>query len=246
MRADEFKLIVWKFSLSKLRSQSLLKMSDGSWLTRLRQQQALAVIRAPKMELGRQMALAVAAGGMQLIEITWNTDKAPQLIEKLRSQLPDCTIGSGTLLNVNQLRVAIAAGAQFLFTPHVDPALIRVALEADVPIVAGALSPTEIVTAWQAGASCVKVFPIQAVGGASYIKSLQGPLGDIPLIPTGGVTLNNAKEFLAAGAIAVGLAGDLFPPQLVAAEDWEGIRHIATHLRQGLQSIQSMHNQLES
>jgi 2-dehydro-3-deoxyphosphogluconate aldolase / (4S)-4-hydroxy-2-oxoglutarate aldolase len=221
-------------------------MSDGSWLTRLRQQQALAVIRAPKMELGRQMALAVAAGGMQLIEITWNTDKAPQLIEKLRSQLPDCTIGCGTLLNVNQLRVAIAAGAQFLFTPHVDPVLIRVALEADVPIVAGALSPTEIVTAWQAGASCVKVFPIQAVGGASYIKSLQGPLGDIPLIPTGGVTLNNAKEFLAAGAIAVGLAGDLFLPQLVAAEDWEGIRHIATHLRQGLQSIKSMHNQLES
>ncbi len=204
------------------------------WLKLLRAERAIAVIRAPKMELGRQMALAMAAGGIKLIEITWNSDRAPELISNLRAELPDCRIGSGTLLDVLQLREAIAAGAQFLFTPHVNPVLIHAAVEAEVPIIPGAMSPTEIVTAYQAGASCVKVFPISAVGGVSYIKSLQAPLGEIPLIPTGGVTLENAKEFIKAGAIAVGLAGELFPQKLVQLGDWESIRYKAYRLRENL------------
>jgi 2-dehydro-3-deoxyphosphogluconate aldolase/(4S)-4-hydroxy-2-oxoglutarate aldolase len=100
--------------------------------------------------------------------------------------------------------------------------------------VPGALTPTEIVTAWDSGATCVKVFPIEAVGGANYIKSLQGPLGHIPLIPTGGVTLENAKEFIKAGAIAVGLSGDLFPKPLIAAQDWDAIAQRAKTLKQQL------------
>ncbi len=209
-------------------------MSNESWLTLLRQHRSIAVIRASQLSLGRQMAQAVAAGGMPLIEITWNTDRAPELISQLRLELPHCKIGTGTLLNLEQLQQAIDAGAQFLFTPHVDPALIAAAVDAAVPIVPGALSPTEIVTAWNAGASCVKVFPIEAVGGASYIKSLQGPLGQIPLIPTGGVTLENAKSFIAAGAIAVGLSGDLFPKALIGAGDWEAIAQRAKTLQQQL------------
>jgi 2-dehydro-3-deoxyphosphogluconate aldolase / (4S)-4-hydroxy-2-oxoglutarate aldolase len=209
-------------------------MSNESWLTLLRQHRSIAVIRASQLSLGRQMAQAVAAGGMPLIEITWNTDRAPELISQLRLELPHCTIGTGTLLNLVQLQQAIDAGAQFLFTPHVAPALIAAAVDAGVPIVPGALSPTEIVTAWNAGASCVKVFPIEAVGGTSYIKSLQGPLGQIPLIPTGGVTLENAKSFIAAGAIAVGLSGDLFPKALIAAGDWEAIAQRAKTLQQQL------------
>lgn len=209
-------------------------MSNESWLTLLRQHRSIAVIRASQLSLGRQMAQAVAAGEMPLIEITWNTDRAPELISQLRLELPHCTIGTGTLLNLVQLQQAIDAGAQFLFTPHVDPALIAAAVDAGVPMVPGALSPTEIVTAWNAGASCVKVFPIEAVGGASYIKSLQGPLGQIPLIPTGGVTLENAKTFIAAGAIAVGLSGDLFPKPLIAAGDWEAIAQRAKTLQQQL------------
>jgi 2-dehydro-3-deoxyphosphogluconate aldolase/(4S)-4-hydroxy-2-oxoglutarate aldolase len=185
------------------------------------------------------MAQAVAAGGMSLIEITWNsgslrdssTSRAPELISQLRKELPHCTIGTGTLLNLEQLRQAIDAGAQFFFTPHVDPTLIAAGVKAGVPMVPGALSPTEIVTAWQIGASCVKVFPIESVGGARYIKSLQGPLGQIPLIPTGGVTLENAKEFITAGAIAVGLSGDLFPKALIAAGDWEAIAQRAKTLQ---------------
>ena len=132
------------------------------------------------------MAQAVAAGGMRLIEITWNSERAADLISQLQSELPNCVIGSGTLLTLEDLQGAIAAGAQFCFTPHTNLTLIQAAAKRQMPIIPGALSPTEIVTAWQAGAPCVKVFPVGAVGGAGYIRSLQGPLGQIPLIPTGG------------------------------------------------------------
>jgi 2-dehydro-3-deoxyphosphogluconate aldolase/(4S)-4-hydroxy-2-oxoglutarate aldolase len=209
-------------------------MSNQSWLTLLRQHRSIAVIRSSRQSLGRQMAQAVAAGGMPLIEITWNSDLASELISQLRVELPYCTIGTGTLLNLEQLQQAIDAGAQFLFTPHVDRTLIAAAVEAGVPIIPGALTPTEIVTAWDAGASCVKVFPIEAVGGSNYIKSLQGPLGHIPLIPTGGVTLENAKEFITAGAIAVGLSGDLFPKPLIAAGDWDAMAQRAKTLNEQL------------
>ncbi len=203
---------------------------SNSWLTLLRRQRAIAVIRSSQKAQAYQMAKAVADGGMQLIEITWDTDASTHLIGQLRSELPTCTIGTGTLLNINDLEQAIAAGAQFLFTPHVDPVMIQAAVRKNVPIIPGALSPTEIVTAWNTGASCVKVFPVQAMGGASYIKSLQGPLGHIPLIPTGGVTLENAKDFLLSGAIAVGMSSQLFASELVATENWSAIAALASSL----------------
>lgn len=204
-------------------------MTPQAWHALLQQFRAIAVIRAPEFEVGYQMAKAAAAGGMRLIEITWNSDRAPALIHKLRQQLHDCTIGTGTILSETQLQEAIAAGAEFLFTPHVAPRLIERAIAQEVPIIPGALSPTEIVSAWQAGASSVKVFPVQALGGAAYIQSLQEPLGQIPLIPTGGVTLENAQTFLAAGAVAVGLSSHLFPKQAVATDDWDAIaQHAAT------------------
>jgi 2-dehydro-3-deoxyphosphogluconate aldolase / (4S)-4-hydroxy-2-oxoglutarate aldolase len=209
-------------------------MSNQSWLTLLRQHRSIAVIRSHHLSVGRNMAQAVAAGGMTLIEITWNSDRPARLISQLRNELPHYTIGAGTLLNQEHLQQAIDAGAQFLFSPHTDITLIKAAVAAGIPIVPGALSPTEIVTAWNAGASCVKVFPIEAVGGATYLKCLQGPLGHIPLIPTGGVTLENAKEFIKAGAIAVGLSGDLFPKSLVAAQDWEAIAQRAKTLKEEL------------
>ncbi|AFZ26201.1 2-keto-3-deoxy-phosphogluconate aldolase [Cylindrospermum stagnale PCC 7417] len=209
-------------------------MSDQVWLSQLRKHRAIAVIRAPKIEIGEQMALAVASGGMQLIEITWNSDRAAALISQLRSELPTCMIGTGTLFNVQQLQLAIAAGAQFLFTPHVDREMIQAAVAKNVPIIPGALTPTEIITAYTQGASCVKVFPVQALGGTSYIKSLQGPMGHIPLIPTGGVTPENAKEFLQAGAIAVGLSGQLFPQKSVIEGNWEAIAQTARNLIRNL------------
>ncbi|NJR39726.1 MAG: bifunctional 4-hydroxy-2-oxoglutarate aldolase/2-dehydro-3-deoxy-phosphogluconate aldolase [Leptolyngbyaceae cyanobacterium CSU_1_4] len=198
-------------------------MSNLSWLSQVQQQRAIAVIRVAQYDLGIHLAKAAAEGGLKLIEITWNSDRPVQLIQHLRDYLPHCVIGAGTLLTQTDLERAIAAGAQFLFTPHVNVDLIRTAAEQKIPMVPGALSPTEIVTAWQAGATAVKVFPIQSVGGADYIRHLGAPLGNIPLIPTGGVTLENARTFLEAGAIAVGVSGQLFPQEAIAQGDWQAI-----------------------
>ncbi len=225
---------------SHLKSKISNGMNHQSWLKQLKKYRAIAVIRSSEKELAWQMASAVAAGGIQFIEITWNTHKAAELIAELRSEFPTFSIGTGTLLNLEELQQAIDCGAQFLFTPHTDLTMIKTAVDAGVPIVPGAFSPTEIVTAWQAGATCVKVFPISALGGAAYLKSLQGPLGHIPLIPTGGVTLENAKVFIEAGAIAVGLAGDLFPKHLVENRDWRAIVQIARTLSQNLTTCEAL------
>ncbi|OKH25172.1 keto-deoxy-phosphogluconate aldolase [Hydrococcus rivularis NIES-593] len=206
----------------------------NDWLQLLQHHRAIAIIRSTDKQLGLSMAKAAAEGGMRLIEITWNSDRAAELISQLRSQLPNCIIGTGTILTVDRLKDAIACGIQFCFTPHVSLSLIQTAIEFDLPIVAGALTPTEIVAAWQAGASCVKVFPVDAVGGVSYIKSLQGPLREIPLIPTGGISIENACQFIEAGAIAVGLSGQLFPQQLLETRDWDAIAQRAKTLRQKL------------
>ncbi|MBE9213185.1 bifunctional 4-hydroxy-2-oxoglutarate aldolase/2-dehydro-3-deoxy-phosphogluconate aldolase [Plectonema cf. radiosum LEGE 06105] len=193
----------------------------SSWLTLLKKHRVIAVIRANKKNLARQMALTVAFGGIKLIEVTWNTPNAAELVVELRREIPDCIIGAGTLLNLQQMQQAVQAGSQFLFTPHIDPEIISAAVNLNIPIIPGALTPTEIVTAWTLGATCVKVFPIQAVGNVEYIKSLQAPLKQIPLIPTGGVTLENAAEFISSGAIAIGLSSELFPKHLVISEDWD-------------------------
>lgn len=211
-------------------------MKEQTWLSLIQSQRAIAVIRASRFETGIQMARAIAASGMTLIEITWNSEQAAKLIHHLRAEFPACTVGAGTLLSLDHFWEAIAAGAQFLFTPHVDRDIIRAAVEQQIPIVPGALSPTEIVSAWQAGASAVKVFPIQVVGGATYIRHLQGPLGQIPLIPTGGVTLENASQFIAAGAVAVGLSGHLFPQEAIETGDWETITQRAKTLIETLRS----------
>lgn len=209
------------------------------WLLLLRSHRAIAVIRAADLATGQQMAQAAAAGGMRLIEVTWNSDRPATLIAQLRNALPDCWIGAGTLLTEGDVKDAIAAGAQFLFTPHVNPRLIALARNQDTPLVAGALTPTEIVTAWQAGAASVKVFPAQVMGGAAYVRSLQGPLGQIPLVPTGGVTVRNAADFLQAGAIAVGLSSSLFSPGAIQQGHWHTVTAAAQSLQKKIRPFQA-------
>jgi 2-dehydro-3-deoxyphosphogluconate aldolase / (4S)-4-hydroxy-2-oxoglutarate aldolase len=204
---------------------------DGEdWLKFVKRERIIAVIRSPDLHVGRKMAHAVAAGGIKLIEITANSDRPWELIESLHAELPHCSIGTGTIISLADMRNAIACGAEYIFTPHIDPNLIQAANSAAIPIVPGALTPTEIITAWQAGATAVKVFPIQAVGGVNYLQVLQGPIGQIPLIPTGGVTVTNAIDFLNAGAIAVGIAGSLFPQPDIIQSDWQSIRDRASYL----------------
>jgi 2-dehydro-3-deoxyphosphogluconate aldolase / (4S)-4-hydroxy-2-oxoglutarate aldolase len=210
---------------------------DQTWLNLLQKHRAIAVIRTDNLTLGLTIAKAVAAGGIRLIEATWHSDRPTQFIETLRAELPDCIIGCGTLLTQTNIQDAIAAGAQFGFMPHVDADLIRYGRDRGLPMHPGALTPTEIVAAWNAGANGVKVFPVSALGGSEYIRALQGPLEQIPLIPTGGVTLSNAKALIAAGAIAVGLAGDLFPKDAIAQQDWQHITERTQNLVQSLSSI---------
>lgn len=200
-------------------------MDRDTWIALLKQHRAIAVLRAPDVETGLEMAQAVVAGGFRLIEITWNSDRPALLIEQLRWQLPsDCMIGVGTVLSTHEMKDAIAARAQFAFAPHLDADIVQLSQTHGIPMTPGALTPTEIMTAWQLGASSVKVFPCQSLGGARYIRHLQGPLGHIPLIPTGGVTLEEGHLFLKAGAIAVGVSSSLFPKSLVMNRDWPGIQ----------------------
>jgi len=209
------------------------------WISLLQQHRIIAVIRADNAGIAREMALAAAAGGIKLIEIAWNTDRAESLIPKLQQELPDCKIGTGTILDLDNAERAIACGCSFLFTPHTNPDLIDKGVENNIPVIAGALTPTEIITAWQAGAAAVKVFPIKVIGGVDYLKCLQPVLRDIPLIPTGGITLQNADQFLAAGAIAVGISSNLFAPKAIAEDDWTTIIARSQALIQKIQPFQN-------
>jgi 2-dehydro-3-deoxyphosphogluconate aldolase/(4S)-4-hydroxy-2-oxoglutarate aldolase len=199
-------------------------MGEQTWLDQVRHHRVIAVIRAPQLELGYQMAQAAVAGGLRLIEITWTSDRPVALVQRLRAELPQCWIGAGTVLDSTALSEAIAAGAQFVFSPHTDSALVQRGRSHGVPMIPGALTPSEIVAAWQAGAAAVKVFPVQTLGGAAYLQQLQAPLGHIPLIPTGGVTIPMAAALLQAGALGVGLSGQLFPAAAIAAQRWSDIR----------------------
>ncbi len=211
--------------------------STQSWLQHLQSHRAIAVLRTCDLKLGRILAHSVIAGGMRLIEITWNSAEPEKLIAELREMFPDCLVGTGTVLTLADLENAIACGSQFCFTPHVNKALIEKAIQAEIPIIPGALTPTEIITAWQMGASAVKVFPVQCLGGSDYIQALQGPLAQIPLIPTGGVTLENALSFIQSGAIAIGLSGQLFLPELIQTKNWLGIQQRAEDLQTRLDSV---------
>lgn len=196
----------------------------GKWLALLARHKAIAVIRCDNLDWAYHMALSAAAGGIKLIEITWNSDRPQQLIPRLRMELPHCIVGVGTILHENELIDAVAAGAQFAFAPNFNPHLLDLALERyQIPFVPGAFSPTEIVNAWQQGAKAIKVFPIKSLGGADYLKCLQAPLKEIALIPTGGITLDNATQMLDAGATAVGISSSLFLPEDIALQDWQAI-----------------------
>ncbi len=205
------------------------------WLRTLRTHRVIAVIRAETVESGLNMALAAAEGGIHLIEITWNSYQPVALLQAVQQALPHCTVGVGTILIEEDLRVAIATGAQFCFSPHTSSTLLRHGRTVHIPTVAGAMTPTEILTAWEAGATSVKVFPIKAFGGPTYIECLQGPLGHIPLIPSGGVTPKNAVALLSAGATAVGISSGLFEADYVRHQNWQAIRQRAAQLIQSLE-----------
>jgi len=208
--------------------------SQHLWLLDLWQQPLIAVIRllASHAQALAGATLAIRAG-IRHIEITTQVPQYLQLVSHLRREHPQCWIGVGTVFNRQMAEQAWQAGAQFCVCPFTDENLICWGQEVGLPIVAGALTPSEIWRAWQAGAAAVKVFPAESLGGPRYLRHLQPVLGSLPLIPTGGVTLANAAEYLRAGAWAVGLAGDLFPAELFN----DSQQRLENRLRQALAQL---------
>lgn len=168
----------------------------------------VAVIRAASVDHAVATSHALVRGGVVGIEITFSTPGAAEAIRRVRAELPAALVGAGTVLERGELDEAIDAGASFLVSPHLDESLVAAAREREVPFLPGALTPTEIVRAHRAGASCVKLFPGSLVG-PSYVKALRGPLPDIALMPTGGVDETNLADWLRAGVVAVGMGGAL-------------------------------------
>ncbi len=212
-------------------SQLTAEQVKSDWLSLLSAYRAIAIIRAETVDQGLSMAKAAAAGGFRLVEVAWTNNAEPaEMMAAIQQVLPGCIVGVGSVLNLDDFEAAHAAKARFCFTPHVAYDLIERSIANRIPLVAGAMTPTEIISAWQAGASSVKVFPISALGSAAYIRSLLGPLGPIPLVPTGGVTSESAPALIAAGAIAVGLSTTLFPSDEVLRGDWEAIEARSRYL----------------
>ncbi len=178
-------------------------------LLRLREVGLVPVLRAESVEQAMELAGAIAAGGVSVLEVTMTVPGAIEVIRRLTLERPEILVGAGTVLDPETARMCILEGAQFVVSPALNVRTIEMCQRYSIPVLPGALTPTEIVAAWQAGADVVKVFPASAMGGAKYIKTLKGPLPQVEMIPTGGVSLGTALEFLEAGAFGLGVGADL-------------------------------------
>jgi len=179
-------------------------------LARIREVGIVPVIRAESPDEAAAAIEAIRAGGIPVLEITLTVPGAIRLIEDVARRFgQEALVGAGTVLDAETARACILAGARFVVSPALDRGTIACCRRYGVPVFPGALTPTEVVRAWQAGADMVKVFPCGNVGGASYIKALKAPLPQIELVPTGGVNLQTAADFIKAGAAALGVGADL-------------------------------------
>lgn len=202
-------------------------MSKQDDLARVLDSAIVAIIRAPSGELLVDVALTLYEAGIDVIEVTFTVPGVLDIIAQVHRELGDrILLGAGTVLDPESARAAFLAGAEFLVTPCVNTDVIRMCNRYDKLVMSGAFTPTEVLTAWEAGADIVKVFPAD-IGGPSYLKSLHGPLPHIKLLPTGGVNLETLPDFLKAGACAVGLGSSLVEKQAVADGDLARIRDLA-------------------
>jgi 2-dehydro-3-deoxyphosphogluconate aldolase/(4S)-4-hydroxy-2-oxoglutarate aldolase len=200
--------------------------ADGRELaaSEIGRRRVVAVVRAPNPESAVSTAAALVRGGVTAIEITYTTPDAARAIREV-AELSDVLVGAGTVTTAEQAREALEAGATFLVSPSTSLAVLDVADESDTLALPGVMTPTEIMAVADR-APLLKLFPA-SVGGVAFLKSLLGPFPDLRLVPTGGVTVANAAEWLSAGAFAVGAGGDLCPASAIAAGDFEEIERRA-------------------
>jgi 2-dehydro-3-deoxyphosphogluconate aldolase/(4S)-4-hydroxy-2-oxoglutarate aldolase len=177
---------------------------------KLEQAGLIPVLRANSVQMGHALVDAMMAGGITVVEVTMTVPNALSLLRELKQRHGNkLLLGSGTVTDVTQAAATINAGAEFVVSPSLHLDVVAKTKELGKLSIPGALTPTEVITAWRAGADYVKVFPCSAMGGASYLKSLLAPFPELKLIPTGGVTLQTAADFLKAGARALGVGTDL-------------------------------------
>lgn len=181
----------------------------------LTQEKIIAIIRGISPNAADKTVEALTQGGVKLLEVTTNTEGALDMLSRWREKYAgQVRVGMGTVLNLPMAKDAVSAGAEFLISPNLDEAVIAYGLEQGIEVWPGTMTPTEIIRAWNAGAKAVKVFPMGSLG-LSYLKEIRAPLDHIPMIATGGVTLDNIADFLKAGAIGVGLGSNLVDKELV-------------------------------
>jgi 2-dehydro-3-deoxyphosphogluconate aldolase/(4S)-4-hydroxy-2-oxoglutarate aldolase len=196
-------------------------------LSRVHSSGIIAVIRAASGELLADVAEALLAGGVDVMEVTFTVPRAHIVLERVAERLGDrILLGAGTVLDTETARLALLSGAEFIVSPTVNTDVIQLCRRYDKLVLPGALTPTEVLTAWEAGADIVKIFPSDLTGPA-YLKALAGPLPQVRMMPTGGVNLQTAADFLKAGAYALGIGGSLVDPQAVAAGDLKKIESLA-------------------
>ena len=187
----------------------------------------LPVIRAPNADAAVAVVEALLQVGLTVAEITMTVPNAIDAIGAVAKRFPEVLVGAGTVTDAETARRAVDAGAEFIVTPCLVPEVIDAAHRADVAVLPGALSPSEVFEAFRLGGDMVKVFPAQSVGGAAYLRALRGPFPDIPLVPTGGVTLENIAEMFKAGAAAVGVGTELVSKDALARHDYAAIGALA-------------------
>lgn len=192
----------------------------------------IAVVRLDDLGAAVGIAKALADGGVPAVEFTFTNRRAGDAISAAKDALGDRgIIGAGTVLDPETARIAILAGAEYLVTPTFKASTVEICHRYGIPVVCGALTPTEILTAWEAGAALVKVHPA-SLGGPKYFKDVLAPMPQVKLVPSGGVTFDNAGEFIASGASAVALGSNLVDTRAVDLEDWTAVEERARTLRQ--------------
>ncbi len=209
--------------------------SKNNQFQQLSQSKVIAILRCEKVDSLVDVAKALLEGGIRIMEVTFTVPKALQIIEAVADQLGDqILLGAGTVLDTATARSAMLAGAEFFVSPGTSLEVIQTCRTYDKMVIPGAMTPTEVLTAWQAGCDAVKIFPSDCLG-PKHIKALKGPLPQIPLIPTGGINAENAREFMDAGALAVGVGGSLAPKSAIERGDLDMIRNNAAELCNSLQ-----------
>ena len=217
-------------------------MNKADVSKRIQEVGIVPVVRANSAAEAALAAEAVWRGGIPIVEITMTVPGAVDVIAELSRSMTNVLVGAGTVLNAETARRCIEAGAQFLVSPGLDVETVGLAAESRVVMMAGALTPGELMAARRAGADFVKIFPCANVGGAAYIKALKGPFPDVPLVPTGGVNLETAAGFIAAGAAALGVGGELIDKNALQKKDSATIEGLAKRF---VEAVGAARNQLK-